>query len=454
LNDALTAEQKASTLQGMLARQMVDLTLQEEVEKKKRALEQSSDIREEILSGTFKGHFMTPNLDQVVTWENRQRPSMRPSHEGLKLITKLPRFGGPKGETPWETFLQQVKIAALSGKIEEKDLKLLVLRHLEGTALQTVMQHPDIHTMTYGKLIELLAKRYGRTDAQAMVEIQQIKQRSEESVSDYATRMRVAAGPLMPERPPEVVVIQPLDGVQQLVQNPMHPEMMIAYASKMTYSSRMMSMYFLQGLQKHILHQMRPRVDATFEQCVDDALAAEAFLLHSNSITYSINAMRIEESPVEEKDVNRIQKSKGTGLEISGRFSGTGTFDGNCHFCKRRGHRARDCLRKNRYAEKSLMEMAKNKYRDRLKDKYRKFKNDDRKDRKRDDKKRSSKGKKSKRSSKDKGRKKRSKKVNNIQEDSDSSSSSSDTSSDSSLLTDSSSDSASSDNEDEQPKNE
>jgi hypothetical protein len=280
------------------------------------------------------------------------------------------------------------------------------------------MQHPNIHEMTYGKLIELLNRRYGRTEAQAMVDIQNVKQRNEESVSDYATRMRMAAGPLMPERPPEVVVIQPFSGAQQLVQNPMHPEMLIAYEAKHSYTSRILCTYFLQGMLKNIVQHMRGRAYSTFEECVDAAMEAESFMIQSNSITYSINALKLDEKDTADADVNRIQRRSGTGLEVTGQFSGT--FNGACHFCKKHGHRARECPKRNKYGEKAYTELAKSKYREKQKNRYKRFRKDETRERKkRPQKEKERKEKKRDKKGKGKKRKQKPKRVNAVQFDSD-----------------------------------
>jgi hypothetical protein len=292
-----------------------------------------------------------------------------------------------------------------------------------------------------------------------MVDIQNVKQRNEESVSDYATRMRMAAGPLMPERPPDVVIIQPFEGAQQMVQNPMHPEMMIAYESKLAYTSRLLCTYFLQGLLKTILQHMRGRAYSTFDECIDDAMEAESFMIQSNSITYSINAIKLDEKDVAEADVNRIQRNSGTGLKVSGKFTGTGIFDGKCHFCKRKGHRVRECPTRNKYGEKAFTEIAKNQYREKQKNRYKRFRDDETRSRKKSSKKDRSRKDKKKEKKGGKKRKSKSKRVHAVQLDSDGEEevTSSSTSDDSSEMDSSSSSSSSSDSESEaeesQPKN-
>jgi len=129
---------------------------------------------------------------------------------------KLPIFHGDSDKYPeesWEGYELQLLLARMAtGRpdVGEDVLKGLMLGNLKGKALRFLENNPDLLNKSYDEVRRIMSKKYTDSGVQDLLQLHSVIQKPNESVSEFMSRLRRAAKPLLDKKP----LIEVLDQIK------------------------------------------------------------------------------------------------------------------------------------------------------------------------------------------------------------------------------------------------
>lgn len=299
----------------------------------------------------------------------------------INIPLRLPEFHGDYHKYPKESWKQYrfnlelaYKVAGVKNISDEQKAAHL-LQGLQGKARSYLELNPELMSQSLKEVEKALELQFGGSRAQGLPDLNAIVQKPNESVSEYAARMKTAAMPMSDEnRSVQIMTEQEIrdKDIDRNIVQVWTPE---EYARELKIikesADRFVSPYFIKGLKKTIQDAIMPQRPETLEDAIKLATEYERYAIkYGRSENPEINMVEAQAAPVKNRNSKKNQngdeevikkvshhlknlnkdsvqpapnaryQNPGNQSDIRVAAGGTGP---NCHYCGQVGHYVRQC---------------------------------------------------------------------------------------------------------------
>lgn len=121
----------------------------------------------------------------------------------MSFPVKLPTFHGEPGqkhgEENWKAYKNSIELAYMvsrTEKLTDAQKAAHLLHGLTGKAKRFLELRPELRTMSYAEIDKAFSENFGKANAKSLLDINSIVQKPGETVLEYITRLKTAAGVL------------------------------------------------------------------------------------------------------------------------------------------------------------------------------------------------------------------------------------------------------------------
>jgi hypothetical protein len=221
---------------------------------------------------------------------------------------KMQEFHGRKGES-WPLHILNWKLAYEVAGLDEATLdprmrKAHMIVGLKGRARTFLDAHPNLRedACTYDQLIEALQNKFGRRSAGSLLHLSLIKQKPDESVSEYAARLLNAAEAA---NPPDIDFVIPAAAAAALADNQHFATASTAFVTQARNQKRitlkkLIYPYFLAGLQEQLQAVVRSSRIDDWDRAIQLAEEQEEYEYQYGASAMAMANLAISQSPVDQ----------------------------------------------------------------------------------------------------------------------------------------------------------
>lgn len=300
----------------------------------------------------------------------------------INIPLRLPEYHGDHHKYPKESWKQYkfnlelaYKVAGVKNISDEQKAAHL-LQGLQGKARSYLELNPELMTQSLKEVEKALELQFGRSRAQGLPDLNAIVQKPNESVSEYAARMKTAAMPMSDEkRSVQIMTEQEIrdKDIDRTIVQVWTPE---EYARELRIikesTDRFVCPYFIKGLRKTIQDAIIPQRPETLEDAIKLATEHERYAqMYGRTETPEVNMVEAQAAPSknrnskkndygDEEVINKVSKHlkklnkdsddpsapndryRNPGNRPDNRVATTGTGP-TCHYCGQVGHFSRQC---------------------------------------------------------------------------------------------------------------
>lgn len=247
---------------------------------------------------------------------------------------KLPTFHGEPGqkggEENWKAYKNAIELAYIvsdlnMGKVTDAHRVAHLLMGLTGKAKRFLELHPELRHKSYAEVDRAFTEKFGKASAKHLLNINNIVQRSGESVMEYVTRLKEAAEILQEDS------FSPTIATQEQIENMDADEIKrLNVFTQDEYDkarslvndvfNKLMMPHFLRGLKKEVRDVVMHSTPTTFEAALKTAEEYEKFSETFGNLSSSGNISLLQAHDTPDSDIIE---------EVAGHLQGLNTKSNN-----------------------------------------------------------------------------------------------------------------------------
>lgn len=303
----------------------------------------------------------------------------------INIPLRLPEYHGDHQKFPKESWKQYkfnlelaYKVAGVKN-ISDDQKAAHLLQGLQGKARSYLELNPELMSQPLKEVEKALELQFGRSRAQGLPDLNAIVQKPNESVSEFAARMKTAAMPMSDEKRSVQIMTEQEIRDKDIDRNIVQVWTPEEYAREQRIikesADRFVCPYFIKGLKKPLQDAIMPRHPETLDDAIKLATEHERYSqIYGRSDPPEINMVEAQAAPSKARKPNKnvtfdeevvkkasqqlkklnkdpVQSSAPDNRYDTGvAAAGTGR---NCHYCGQAGHYARQCLVKKYHEQQA-----------------------------------------------------------------------------------------------------